>query len=170
MNQAIQEGASGQHNRASSNGTSIAKNDAVYFGGVTNERRDAALDDCQVFDSLKQSLDRKSVELSVSLRPRSPHGRAFFPIQHTELDAALVGSTTHEAVKGVNFPDQMALAQSAYRGVAGHDANSVPTMRHQCSLGAKSRGSRRGFGSGMAAAYYNYVEISLRHVQKACFT
>ena len=61
-----------------------------------------------------------AVELAVGLRARALNGRPLGPVQHPELNAGRVGDAAHQSVERVDLPDQVALAQTANRRVAGH--------------------------------------------------
>ncbi len=68
-------------------------------------------------------LHRLPVEFAVGLRPRAAHGRAFGPVQYAKLDAGLVRDASHEFVEGVDFAHEMAFAEPADGGIAGHCAD-----------------------------------------------
>ncbi len=54
----------------------------------------------------------------IRLRTWPADGRALAAIENAKLDAALVRDTPHQPVERIDFPDQMALAEPANRGVA----------------------------------------------------
>ena len=68
-------------------------------------------------------MHRVAVERPVRLAARPANCRSLAPVQHAELDSRRIGNTRHHAVKRINFAYQMALAQTANRGIAGHFAN-----------------------------------------------
>ena len=63
------------------------------------------------------------VEPAVGLGARRPDGGALAAVEHAELDAGLVGDEAHEAAEGVDLADDLALADAADGGVAGHAAD-----------------------------------------------
>ncbi len=58
----------------------------------------------------------------------------------------------------VDFLDQVALADAADRGVAGHLPERLDVVGEQQRARAHARGGERGFGAGMAAADDDHVE------------
>ncbi len=89
---------------------------------------------------------------------RSAHRRAFAAIEDAKLDAAGVGDAAHEAVERIDFPHQVALAEAANGGIAGHGADGGESMRHQRRAGPDTRGRRCGLTAGVAAADHDDVE------------
>ncbi|MGY4449064.1 hypothetical protein ACVWZR_003724 [Bradyrhizobium sp. i1.3.1] len=64
----------------------------------------------------------------------------------------------HQTIQRVDLADQMALAEAADGGVAGHRADRGETVRHQSGRRTHPGGSSRGFTAGMAAANHDDVE------------
>lgn len=71
------------------------------------------------------SLHCGSIQISISLRPRTLHRRAFAPIQQPELNSGCIGDNSHDAVKSVDLANQVALAEPTDCGVARHHADAV---------------------------------------------
>ena len=117
-----------------------------------------ALDHAEIVDLPDRGLHGGGVELAVRLGPRSADGRTLAAVQHPKLDPTGIGHPAHETVQGVDLADQMALAESADGGIAGHRADGRETMGHQGSLRAHPRSRARGFAAGMAAADDDDVE------------
>jgi hypothetical protein len=92
------------------------------------------------------------------LGPWTAHSGAFSAIQDAKLNAAKVGNSTHQAIQGVDFADQMALSEPANRGITGHGANSPKPMSYQDCLRAHPGRRGRSFTAGVAAADDNDVE------------
>ena len=68
------------------------------------------------------------VELAVGLSPRPAHRRTLAAIEHSKLDAAGIGDPAHQAIQRIDLADQMALAETADGGIAGHRANGGKTV------------------------------------------
>ncbi len=98
------------------------------------------------------------VKLAIGLGARAAHRRAFAAVENAELDAAGVGDAAHQAVEGIDFPHQMALAEPADGRIAGHGADGGEPVRHQRGFRAHAGGRSRGFTAGMAAANHDDVE------------
>ena len=68
----------------------------------------------------EQRPDGQGVEPSVGLRARTLDGGTLAAIEDAELDSAGIDRPAHQAVERVDLADQMAPAQPADGGVAGH--------------------------------------------------
>ena len=84
----------------------------------------------------------------------------------TRLDAALVGDSAHQAIERIDFANQMALSQSAYRWIARHRADGRKFVSHKCGLRAHARRRRRSFTAGVPASNHDDVE---RFAHEAAF-
>ena len=78
-----------------------------------------------------------------------------------EADAGLVYVTdvqkAGDAVEGIDFPHEMALAQSTDRRIAGHLADRIEAMGQQQGAGAQASRRGRGFAAGMAGAHHDNI-------------
>ena len=118
---------------------------------------DLALDHGEISRLANRALHRGCVELPVGLGARSADRRTLAPIEHAELDSALVGDPTHQAVERIDLADQMALAEPADRRIAGHRADSREPMRDQCRARAQARRRGRSLAAGVPAADHNDI-------------
>lgn len=130
---------------------------AVPPGFVEHQVLHAALENLQVGRGRQLLAHRLPVPVPVRLGPRAPHGRPLAGVQDLEMDARLVNDPPHDAVQGVDFPDQVAFANAANRGVAGHFAHRLHLLGDQHGLGP-----RPGTGGGrlapcVAPAHDNHV-------------
>src|SRR5450631_3153112 len=101
-----------------------------------------------------------AVKCTVGLRARGLDGRPLGAVKSPELDARFVAGLRHCTAEGVNFPHEMALADSPYGWIAGHLAQCLNAVRQQQGTGAHARGGQRRLGAGMTAADYQDVEFS----------
>ncbi len=115
-------------------------------------------DDGEIGRFLDRPLHGRRIELAVGLSTGTADGRALAAVQNPELDAALVGDPAHQAVQGVDLPDQMALAEPADRRVTGHRADGRKPVRDQRRRRAHARGRRRGLAAGMSATDHDDIE------------
>ena len=81
--------------------------------------------------SRDRGLHRGRIELAVGLGARTADGRTLAAIEHPELDAAGIGDPAHQAVERIDLADQMALAEPADGGIAGHRADGRKAMGDQ---------------------------------------
>ena len=103
-------------------------------------------------------MHRRGIKLAVRLGPRATNGRTLAAIEHPKLNAAGVGDPAHQAVQGIDLPNQMTLAETPDGGIAGHGANGRKTVGDQRRPGAHPRRGARGFAAGMAATDDDNVE------------
>ena len=69
--------------------------------------------------------------------------------------------------KRVDFPDQMALAETADGRIAGHRADGRKAVRDQRRARAHARRRGRGFAAGMPATDHNDIK-ALIHRSRLC--
>ena len=166
MNQAPQERARRQDNGA-----------AAKFAAVGRyHRRHPPIDDLEVFCPHGDDgqvrivpefcLHVLAVKLAVGLGPRAPDGRTLGPVQHAELDAGAIGHAAHQAVEGIDFPDQVALAQAPESRVARHLAERLDLVCHQGRTRAHACRRRRCFTAGVASSNHNDVELRAHPAQR----
>ena len=106
----------------------------------------------------QQGLHGLAIELPVGLGPGAADGRALAPVQDPELDAGPIRRPGHHPVEGVDLPDQMALAQPADGGIAGHLADGRRVMGDQQGPRPTPRRGRRGLAAGVPAAHDDDVK------------
>jgi hypothetical protein len=92
--------------------------------------------------------------------------RTFAPVQKAKLNTRRVRTSPHKAIQGVNFTNNVTLADSSDRGIAAHLSEPVEPMRHERSPRATPMSSERGFGPGVPAADNDYIP-GLFHVKQA---
>ncbi len=153
MDEPAQEGPGGQDDRPA--GDLLTRRgdhpgDAPF--AIEKQVLDASRFDAQVILLRQQPLHGLAVETAVGLGARPLHGGPLGTVQHAKLDAGAVDGAPHDPVEGVDLAHQMALAETADGGVAGHLADGVGPVGHQQGRGAHARGRRRSLGAGMAAA------------------
>ena len=107
--------------------------------------RDDAFDGTAVFDQIDHRLleyrqtglvfqftaDRHAIELTIGLGARRAYRRALAPVENPELDAGLIRGQRHFAAERVDFLDQVAFADAADRGIAGHLPEGFDAVRQQ---------------------------------------
>jgi hypothetical protein len=161
MNQAAQESARGQDHRAGSENPAIHECDASGSAVPHQDIIHLGFDDAEIGRIPDSPLHRRRIKLAVGLTAGTANRWAFAAIENAELDAALVGGPAHEAVKGIDFPDQVTFAQTTNGGIAGHGADGGESVGDQPGFGAHTRGCSRGFATGMAAANDDNIEFAV---------
>ena len=120
---------------------------------------DRLLEEPQVGLVFEAAADGGAVQHAVGLGARGAHRRALARVEGAELDPRLVGGDRHGAAQRIDLPDQVALADAADRGVAGHLAERLDGVREQQRAGARARRGERRLGAGMPAAHHDHVEL-----------
>ena len=162
MDDTFEEGAGGQHHAARRPAPPVIRRHAAHMSGVVDE---------QVFDRGglngqigllgQRGLHGLSVKPAVALGARAAHGGPLGPVEQAELNARGIGHTAHQPVERIDFADQMALAESANRRIAGHFANGFDTVGQEQGTRAKARGRRRSLTARVPAPDNN--DIPVRH-------
>ena len=115
------------------------------------------LDHREIGGAGDRPLHRRGVELAIGLGARPAHRRALAAVEHAELDAAAIGHAPHQPIERVDLAHQMALAEPADRGIAGHGADGREPMGDQRDLRAHARRRRRRLAAGVPAAHDDHV-------------
>ena len=69
-----------------------------------------------------------------------------------------VGDASHQAIQRIDLPDQMTLAKTSDRGIAGHRADGRKAMGHQRGLCAHPRSGAGGLAASVASSDDDDVE------------
>src|ERR1700730_1370476 len=109
-----------------------------------------------------------AVKLAVGLGTRSAHGGAFGAVQDSELDSGVVGNVCHKSVEGIDLAHEMAFAEPAYCGIAGHGSDGGEGKGDEGGLGAEPRRGGGGLASGVASSNHDYIHVS-RHAEKIIY-
>jgi len=99
-------------------------------------------------------LHGRRIKATVRLRPRAPNCRALSAIKHTELDPCAICNPAHQAVQGVNLPDQMSLSQAANSRITGHCPERIEAMGNQRRVRSHASSRTGSLATGVAAPYH----------------
>ena len=113
---------------------------------------------------------RGLVQHAIGLGAGGAHGWSLTAVEDTELDAAEVGGGGHGAAEGIDFLDQMALADPANGRIAAHLPKCFDVVRQQQGFYPHAGSSQRCFGTGMAAADHDHIKTGreIHHAPRAC--
>ncbi len=139
MDQTPQKGPGRDDNRAGQECSAVSQANTGDPAFRDDEFVGFALDHGKIGGVADRGLHGHGVKLAVGLGPGSADRGALAAVQNSELDAARVGDPAHQPVERVDFTDQMALAEPADRGIAGHGADGREAVGDQRRLGAHSR-------------------------------
>ena len=159
MDLAVEESAGRQHHRARQELQADLRHGADHAVAFDDQVIDRLLEQPQIRLVFQARTDRGLVENTVGLGARGANCRAFRGIQDAELDAGLVGGNRHRAAHGVDFLDQMALADAADGRVARHLAQGLDIVREQKRLLPHAGGSEGRLGTGVTTTDDDDVEF-----------
>ncbi|MNS97514.1 hypothetical protein D3C72_1318490 [compost metagenome] len=147
-----QEGAGGQHHGLGVE-TQAGLGDGPAHGVALDDQViHRRLEHGQVGLALDDGADRHAVQVAVGLAAGGTHGRALGRIERAPLDAGTVGGMRHRTAEGVDFLDQMALADATDGRVAAHRPHRFDVVGQQQGAHAGTGRSQRGLGAGVATA------------------
>jgi hypothetical protein len=126
-----------------------------------HEPSDSRLNRLQPRVFLEQASHRAAVQPTVALGARSPHGRPFAPIQHSELERRQVRGTTHDSAKCVHFPDDCSLRDAADGRIARHLPDRFQGARDEADAGTGARGGNGRFRPGVPRSDDYHIETIL---------
>jgi hypothetical protein len=165
MDLAVQESPGRQHHGARAELDADLRDGAHHAVALDHQVIDGLLEKPQIGLVLQLAANRCLIKNAVGLRPGGAHGRALGAVQDAELDAAFVGGQRHCAAHGVDFLDQVALADPADRRVAAHLAQGLDVVGQQQSLAVHARRGQCGLGAGMAATDHDHVKfLRVKHI------
>ncbi len=158
MDQPAQEGPGGDDDSARGQLNAIGQTEPGDAAVRDNQIVGLAFDDAEIGGLADRGLHGRGVELAIGLGARTPHRRTLATIEHAKLNAGGIGHPAHESIQRIDLADQMALAETTDRRIAGHRADGRKAMRHQCSHGSHARSRAGGLATGVAASNNNDVE------------
>jgi hypothetical protein len=164
VNQSGEKGSGGKHHRARGE----FEPDLGYYArhAVAFEQQivHCLLENTQPRLVFETGTDSPSVKHPVGLRAGGAYCGSLARVENTELDAGFVSSQRHDASQGVDFLDQMALADTPDGGVTRHLPQGLHAVSEQQGF-ATHAGSGKGCLSTSVptANYYNVIFISNLH-------
>jgi hypothetical protein len=85
------------------------------------------------------------------------------------LNSCSIRSPPHQSIKRVNFSNQVSLADPADRGIAGHCADAIDTMRDERRSATDTGCGGRGLTACVPSPDYDDIE-GLHDCPIRCFT
>jgi hypothetical protein len=152
VDHSVQKGAGSQDDLRGIQRATIRKLYSANRFALQPQSRDLA------FNNRKAGLTRQfrlhcfTVEPTVDLRARALYSGPLATVQKAKLDTGAIGHAAHYAVQRIDFADEVALAKTTNRRVAGHSSNRFRTKRYKCRPRTHARCRSCSFGSCMAAA------------------
>ncbi|MGY4432148.1 hypothetical protein ACVWWO_004625 [Bradyrhizobium sp. F1.13.1] len=139
MDQTAEEGAGGDDDSPCPKFAAIRQAQADHPSLDHDQLVRLAFDDGKTLGLPDRRLHRGGIELPVGLGARTTHRRALTSIEDAKMDAAGIADPAHQTIERVDLANQMALAEAANGGIAGHRADAGETVRHQSGRRAHPR-------------------------------
>jgi hypothetical protein len=95
--------------------------------------------------------------LLIALDSGGTDSRAFSSIEHTELNAGLVGVKSHLSPEGIDFFHEMAFPNASHGRIARHLGDFVDINGQHHHIASHPGGCKGGFTTGMAPTNDNNV-------------
>ena len=107
-----EEGSGGQHDGFRLVGPAVGQAHAPHLFHVEHQVIHGTLDDVEVGVVSENALRGFPIEGAVDLSPGAAHRGSLGPVQHPELDSGSVGHPAHDAIEGIDLPDDVSLAET----------------------------------------------------------
>ena len=159
MDQAIQKGACGEHDRPAAKAQTQLRDGAGHPIALDDQVVNRLLKNPQVRLILQAGANGLPVEHPIRLGAGGSHRRAFARIEDAELDTGLIGGSSHRAAQRVDLFDEMTLADTPDRGVTGHLAEGFHAVRQQQGGSTHAGTGQGGLGACMTAANHDDIEL-----------
>jgi hypothetical protein len=130
VNEAVQEGAGGQHDGRGMDLAAVLQHDTGNPTCGLDQVYDLTFNNLQTFFVGQKVLYSFTIQLPVGLCARALDGGALSAIQQAKLDTRAIRGACHDPVKGVNLADKVAFPQAANSRIAGHDSDSSGAQGH----------------------------------------
>ena len=132
---------------------------AAQLPAFQDEILDRLREQAQARRRFERAAGGGTVQRAIDLGPGRAHGGSLARVERAEMDATGIGAGSHEAAERVDLSHEVAFADAAYSGIAGHLPEGFDVLREQQGARAHARGGERGFGAGVSAADDDDVEL-----------
>src|SRR5215203_3620025 len=112
---------------------------------------------------LEHPAHLRPVETSIRLGPRRLDSRTTRTIQKPKLNTGPIDHPAHDSAKGVDLPNDMALRDSANRGIAGHLTDQVEVYRDKRGFSSEARRCGRRLASRVTGADNQNIKSLVEH-------
>ncbi len=160
VDQAVQEGARGQHYSLGPELQANLRHGANDTVALHHQVLNGLLEQPQVRLVLEAAADGLAIQHPIRLRARRTDSWPLRAVQDSELDAGLIRGQCHGPTEGVHLFDEVALADSADGRIARHLTKGLDVVREQQRLRTSTGCSQSRFGAGVAATDDDDIEFA----------
>jgi hypothetical protein len=157
-----EEGSHRQHHAGGTKDQADLSDDPGDPALLDQEIIHGLLKDIQVRGIFHRGTYRRLIKYAVRLGPCRSHRWPLAGVEDAELDASPVRCPGHQAAQGIDFLDQMSLADSANGGIATHLADGLDVVGQQQGGDAHTRRRQGGLGPRVAATDHDDAVTWLR--------
>ena len=125
---------------------------------LDDQTDDAGLDNFDPRRRGHRGHNRLSITMAVGLTAGRMYGGALASAQGAELNTRGVGHDSHQATKGVELLDHLALAQAADGRIAAHLAKEPAGEGQELDLRAQARRRQGRFDASVAAPHHDKID------------
>src|SRR5579864_1602230 len=157
MHEPLEKRAGGENYASRFEDLTDLRFDAANFPRLDDQALDARLANRQVGRRLEHTFHPRAIRGLVGLRAMGADGGTFAGIEQAELNPGFVNRDAHLAAQRVHLAYEMALADSADRGITRHLSDVVEVERQHERLRAHTRGGERSLDPRMPGPDDDYV-------------
>ena len=159
MDLAVEEGAGCEDDRLGCESNTELRDDTRDPVASEDQIIDRLLEDLQIVLGLEALTDRAFVEKAIGLGTRRTNGGSLARVENPELDAGYIGGFGHRAAERIDLLDEVSLADSPDRWVAGHLSQRIDVVGQQKCLCPHSCCGKTRLGAGVSTADDDDVEM-----------
>ena len=116
------------------------------------------LNQAQIRRGFERLFHGERVETFVLLCPKRLHGGTLAGVEGADLECGAIGGASHFATECFDFGDNMALARSPDRRIAGHVADTVEIWGDHEGSATRPAGCQGGFAPGVSCPNHHHVK------------
>jgi hypothetical protein len=162
MNKPVEKRAGRDHHSGGAESPAILKFDTRGPPLVEDEINNFSLPEMQIRSRFERLPHLAAISQTIGLCAWRLHCGTTRTIQQAKLNARPINHTPHDSAKRIDLSHEMTFGNSADSRITRHLSNEIQIERDEPSLGAESRGRRRGFAPGVAGANHDYIETLVK--------
>jgi len=159
VNESIEKCACRDDNRVRTHSARVLEFNTLDAAFRKQQASNQTLAKAEVWGSFKGAPHLDAIKGTIRLCSRGAHRRATGSIQQAKLNSGSIDYSSHDPTERIYLANQMTLADSANRGIAGHLPDKIEVKSKQRRVGSKPGRRRSGFAAGVAGAYDYHIEM-----------
>ena len=164
VHQSVEEGAGGDDYRPRIQADTPYCPDTQYLAVLCQQFVSLVLKDVKMVRVVKSFPPFPDEFATVALCARTPYGRAFGPVQHTELYRRGIGYQSHIASKSIYLSDYLSFGNSSNGRVTAHLPDFIHVHCHQTSVCTHVGGCRSSLTTCVSTADNKYIILEFHRL------